>query len=56
MSEFIPAVPRAKSTLLFGDFLYAAGDRRHLLMRVVIPPFMRQLYNFEADRWIKELI
>jgi hypothetical protein len=27
------------------------GDRRHLLMWVVIPPFGRQLYNFEADRW-----
>ncbi len=38
------------------DFLYAAGDRRHLLVWVVIPPFARQFYNFEADRWIKELI
>jgi hypothetical protein len=44
-------VPRAKYTLLFGDFLYDAGERRHFLVWVVIPPFGRQLYNFEAGRW-----
>ena len=49
--EFLPAVPRAKYTLILGNFIYSAVEGRHLLMWVVIPPFGRQLYNFEADRW-----
>jgi len=49
--EFIPAVPRAKYTLMFGDFLYYASERQHVLMWVMIPPFGRQLYDFERRRW-----
>lgn len=49
--EFMPSVPRAKYTLLFGTFIYYPLERQHLLMWVAIPPFGRQLYNFEKDRW-----
>ena len=50
--DFIPAVPRARYTLLFGNFEYDARQGRHSLMYVVIPPFGGQLYIFEQNRWI----
>jgi hypothetical protein len=50
--DFVPAVPRARYTLLFGNFEYDARQGRHSLMYVVIPPFGRQLYIFEQNRWI----
>lgn len=50
--EFLPAVPRAKYTLAWGGFTYAgSGTTHHTLMYVTLPPFGRQIYNFEAARW-----
>lgn len=50
--EFLPAVPRAKYTIAFGEFTYAASDeKRHTLMYVSLPPFGRRIYNFEDGQW-----
>lgn len=49
--EFLASVPRAKYTLLFGRFQYLAEGGRHWLAWTVLPPFGRQVYSFEEDRW-----
>jgi hypothetical protein len=50
--EFLPAVPRAKFTLAYGQFEYSAFDEhRHTLMYVAFPPFGRRIYHFEGARW-----
>jgi hypothetical protein len=50
--EFLPAVPRAKYTLQWGEFTYWASENRsHTLMYVAFPPFGRRLYHFEEARW-----
>jgi hypothetical protein len=50
--EFLPAVPRAKYTLSFGEFTYwTSGQKSHTLMYVALPPFGRRLYHFEEARW-----
>ena len=50
--EFLPAVPRAKYTLAWGEFTYSASEpRRHTLMYVTLPPFGRRIYHFENARW-----
>lgn len=50
--EFLPAVPRAKYTVAWGAFTYStSGSTHHTLMYVALPPFGRQIYNFEAARW-----
>jgi hypothetical protein len=62
---FLPAVPRAKYTLMSADFRYwvsqaESGSRQgkttgtsphHALAYVVVPPFGRRLYHFESDSW-----
>jgi hypothetical protein len=48
---FLPAVPRAKYTLMFGEFTYWSSATGHTLLYVVLPPSGRQLYHFEEDRW-----
>ncbi len=50
--EFLPAVPRAKFTLAYGNFTYSAFDAgRHTLMYTTLPPFGRRVYHFEGARW-----
>ena len=49
--EFLPAVPRAKYTLAFGEFTYWSNPTAHTLIYVALPPFGRRLYHFEEDRW-----
>jgi len=50
--EFLPAVPRAKYTLQWGDFTYWTSENNtHTLMYVALPPFGRRLYHFEQAQW-----
>ena len=50
--EFFASVPRAKYTMMWGEFSYRASTRdAHTLMYVAFPPFGRRLYNFEAGQW-----
>ena len=49
--EFLPAVPRAKYTLAYGEFTYWASSEAHTLMYVAPPPFGRRLYHFEQAVW-----
>lgn len=50
--EFLPAVPRAKYTLSYGEFTYWTSEQKsHTLMYVALPPFGRKLYHFEEARW-----
>lgn len=50
--EFLPAVPRAKYTLAYGEFTYSASSANdHTLMYVALPPFGRRFYHFEQGIW-----
>jgi hypothetical protein len=50
--EFLPGIPRAKYTLLYGDFAYFVSDeKKHHLYYVAFPPFARAIYSFESNRW-----
>ena len=50
--EFLPSIPRAKYTLLYGDFSYFVSDeKKHYLYYVAFPPFARAMYSFESNRW-----
>jgi hypothetical protein len=50
--EFLASVPRAKYTMMWGEFSYWTSSLdAHTLMYVAAPPFGRRLYNFEAGRW-----
>ena len=50
--EFLPAVPRAKYTMQWGEFTYWTSENKsHTLMYVALPPFGRRLYHFEQARW-----
>lgn len=50
--EFLPSVPRAKYTLLFGDFTYFVSyEKTHRFYYVAFPPFARVIYSFESGRW-----
>jgi hypothetical protein len=48
---FLPAVPRAKHTGMYGAFTYFSSAESHTLMYVAFPPFGRRLYHFEERRW-----
>ena len=48
--EQLESVPRAKYTLVFGEFTYWASGT-HTLLYVALPPSGRRLYHFEEDRW-----
>ncbi|MDO8804320.1 MAG: hypothetical protein Q7R35_07810 [Elusimicrobiota bacterium] len=45
--EFIPKIPRAKYTPMYGNFNYQRGN----LMWTSIPPFGRPYYDLYAGRW-----
>jgi len=49
--EFAERIPRAKYTLLFGEFYYANTERRAFLFYTSMPPFGRPTYSFANDRW-----
>jgi hypothetical protein len=48
---FLPAVPRAKHTGMYGEFMYLSSPASHTLIYVAFPPFGRRLYHFEESRW-----
>jgi hypothetical protein len=49
---FLPAVPKAKLTLLFNQFEYRRmPGGAHWLTWTVVPPFGRRSYLFEEKRW-----
>jgi hypothetical protein len=60
LSDLIPkyfdAVPRAKLTVAWGEFMYSAtrsadGSQKHVLMYRDLPPGGRRLYHLEEARW-----
>ena len=50
---YLPAIPRAKYTLVAGTFAYfrRPAPAQTMLMFTIIPPFMRTSYTFETDSW-----
>lgn len=48
--RFLPAIPKAKRTLLHGDFFYRAGGE-HVLGWTTMPPFGRRYFVLEEKRW-----
>src|SRR4029077_12640957 len=51
VQEYLRSVPRAKYSLIFGDYWYSEWKGRHDLMWIEIPPFGRPYYIFEEARW-----
>lgn len=49
--DFLASVPRAKYTLVFGRFQYLSEKGGHWLVWTVLPPYGRQAYSFEEERW-----
>lgn len=49
--EFITKVPRAKFSLIYGNFIYISRENSHLLVYFAMPPFGRRIYSFESRRW-----
>lgn len=51
--EYMPAVPRAKPTLLFNEFSYHYDPAKHqgFLLYTAIPPFGRRTYWLDTDTW-----
>jgi hypothetical protein len=49
--EFIAAVPRAKYTLQFSEFMYFRTEQGASLSYVRLPPFGRPTYDFNSRRW-----
>ena len=49
--EFIERVPRAKYTLLYGDFMYVKSEGGALLYYIARPPFGRPTYDFNRGAW-----
>jgi hypothetical protein len=45
--KYLPSIPRAKYTLMWGEFTYRAPT----LSYVAMPPVGRRLYNLEEGRW-----
>jgi hypothetical protein len=48
--DFVSAVPRAKYTLLYGDFTYTRIGTGALLYFTVTPPYGRPTYDFGAGK------
>jgi hypothetical protein len=49
--EFVAKVPRAKYTLLFGEFSYFLSGENAFLFFVDFPPHGRPIYRFPDNRW-----
>lgn len=48
---YIAAVPRAKFTLAFNQFVYQRDAQRARLSYVEVPPYGRPCFDFEQHRW-----
>lgn len=53
--RFLAAVPRAKFTLAFNDFIYQPRTRDAVLAYVEVPPFARLCYDFAERRWHNDI-
>jgi hypothetical protein len=49
--KYLESVPRAKYTVLFGDFIYDAFAGDATLMYTALPPFGRPTYRFIKGKW-----
>lgn len=49
--RYLGSLPRAKYSLVFGEFRYWSFEGKHRLMWVAIPPFGRRIYDFERREW-----
>lgn len=43
----LPSIPRAKYCVMFGNFSYWKTKETPRLMWIVVPPFGKEIYNFE---------
>jgi hypothetical protein len=50
-AQYLRSVPRAKYSLMYGDFRYWDPEGRRRLMWTIVPPFGRQVYDFEHREW-----
>lgn len=50
--RYIAAVPRAKYTLAFNQFIYRQQAPRARLAYVEVPPLARPCFDFEQRRWL----
>jgi hypothetical protein len=48
--QYMPSVPRAKYSLLYGEFEYF-NYGEPMLVWCVVPPFGRKIYTFDDRRW-----
>ncbi|MGZ5049358.1 MAG: hypothetical protein ACXWBI_18950 [Usitatibacter sp.] len=49
--KYLESVPRAKYTLMFGDFMYHNYGADPTLMFTALPPFGRPTYRFAKGKW-----
>ncbi len=52
--EFVAAVPSAKTTIVWGQFMYLASagpPPQHVLVYVAVPPSGRKAYSLEDGTW-----
>jgi hypothetical protein len=49
--RYLPSIPRAKYCLDYGTFQYWNLEGRPTLVWCVVPPFGRNVYDFEQRRW-----
>ncbi|MBN1911191.1 MAG: hypothetical protein JW818_15705 [Pirellulales bacterium] len=49
--QYLPSIPCAKHCLVFGEFRYWNLEGRPMLVWYSIPPFGREIYHFDEDRW-----
>lgn len=49
--EFIAEIPRAKYTVLSGDFRYQPLGGKPMLYYQVMPPFGTRMYSFDSGEW-----
>jgi O-antigen ligase len=49
--EFLPAIPRARYSFMWNNFMYFNAGSSPRLVYVAFPPFLRRVYNFESGSW-----
>jgi hypothetical protein len=49
--KYLSSVPRAKYALSFDGFRYSNRDGNQHLMWTAVPPFGREVYDFESRKW-----
>jgi len=50
LPRYLPSIPRARYSLLFGEFVYV-NLGKPMLVWYIVPPFGRKVYDFEIRRW-----